>query len=114
MLVNGLQSFVFTAAMAARYRIEKALSLLFLGKVQKELDDPCAIAMEMLLQVDDGTISLLPDRLIVDQPIREPLASENLRMRADNQHLLVVGSVEDTDPAAFRQALGRAPEEIVL
>ena len=35
-------------------------------------------------------------------------------MHADDQHLLVVGSVEDADPPAFRQIAGGAPEKIVL
>ena len=35
-------------------------------------------------------------------------------MHADDQHLLVIGSVEDADPPAFRQIAGGAPEKIVL
>ena len=35
-------------------------------------------------------------------------------MHAGDQHLLVVGSVEDADPPAFRQIAGGAPEKIVL
>ena len=35
-------------------------------------------------------------------------------MHADDQHLLVVGTVEDADPPAFRQITGGAPEKIVL
>ena len=35
-------------------------------------------------------------------------------MHADDQHLLVIGSVEDADPSAFRQIARRAPEKIVF
>ena len=35
-------------------------------------------------------------------------------MHAHDQHLLVIGSVEDTDPPAFRQIARGAPEKIVL
>jgi hypothetical protein len=35
-------------------------------------------------------------------------------MHADDQHLLVIGTVEDADPSAFRQVAGRSPEKIVL
>ena len=35
-------------------------------------------------------------------------------MHADDQHFLVVGSVEDADPAALRQIARGAPEEVVL
>ena len=46
--------------------------------------------------------------------VREPFAAENLGMHADDQHLLVIGSVEDADPPAFRQIARGAPEKIVL
>ena len=35
-------------------------------------------------------------------------------MDANDQHLLVIGAVEDADPAAFRQIKRGAPEKIVL
>ena len=35
-------------------------------------------------------------------------------MHADDQHFLVIGSVEDADPAALRQIARGAPEKIVL
>src|SRR5450830_53711 len=31
-----------------------------------------------------------------------------------DQHLLVIGSVEDADPAAFRQTLGSTPQKIMF
>ena len=35
-------------------------------------------------------------------------------MDPDDQHLLIVGSVEDADPPAFREITGGTPEKIVL
>ena len=35
-------------------------------------------------------------------------------MHAGDQHLLVIGAVEDADPPAFRQFTGGAPQKIVL
>jgi hypothetical protein len=35
-------------------------------------------------------------------------------MHADDEHLLVLGAIEDADPLAFRQTAGRAPKKIVL
>jgi hypothetical protein len=50
----------------------------------------------------------------VERGVGEPFAAENLRMDAGDQHLLIVGPVEDADPAPFRQIAGGAPEKIVL
>ena len=46
--------------------------------------------------------------------VRDPFAAENLGMHAGDQHLLVIGSVEDADPPAFRQIARGAPQKIVL
>jgi len=35
-------------------------------------------------------------------------------MHANNEHLLVVGTIEDADPPAFRQMAGCAPEKIMF
>ena len=42
-------------------RVEKALSLFFLREMEKEFDDASAVAIEMPLQIDDGTVTLAPD-----------------------------------------------------
>jgi hypothetical protein len=94
--------------------IEESLSLLPLRQVKEELDDPGAVSVEMLLQVRDGAIPVLPKVVLIDQLIWKPLAAENLRMHANHEHLLVVGTIEDADPPAFRQTAGRAPKKIVL
>src|SRR5665647_3124251 len=82
--------------------------------MKKELDDSCAVTIKMVLQVHDRTIPLLPDSFLVEQLVRQPLAAQNLRMYTNNQHLLIIGSVKDADPAAFRQTLGGAPQKIVI
>jgi len=35
-------------------------------------------------------------------------------MHADDEHFLIIGTIEDADPPAFRQTAGRAPKKIVL
>ena len=81
--------------------------------MQEEFDDPGAVPVEVLLEVHDGAIPSLPDGPVVAQLGRESLAVENLRMHAGDQHLLVIGPVEDADVPPFRQAVRRAPEKIM-
>jgi len=35
-------------------------------------------------------------------------------MHANDEHFLVVGTIEDADPSAFRKAARRAPEKIMF
>ena len=73
---------------------EKALSLLLLREVQEELDDAGSIAVEVSFQIDNGfrTVFALYC-LLVTRHLRESLTLENFGMYADDQHLLVIGSV---------------------
>ena len=93
---------------------EKSLPLLLVRQMQEYLDDLRAVAMKVLLQVRDGFIPLLPNVLLVAQLFGKPLAAENLWVHSNNQHFLVIGTVEDADPAAFRKSACRAPKEIVI
>src|SRR5436190_8845666 len=68
----------------------------------------------MPLQIHDRTIPLSPDRLDAVRRVRQPFAAKNLGVHADDQYLLVIGSVEDADPPTFRQVTGGPPEKIVL
>ena len=51
--------------------IEEALTLLVLRQVEEDLNDPGAVTVEMILQVHDGPIALLPNVLLVAQLFRE-------------------------------------------
>jgi hypothetical protein len=70
--------------------------------------------MEMSLQIHDRTIAVVPERLVVVRRVCKPFADEKFAVHADDQHLLVIGSIEDADPPAFRQIARGAPEKIVL
>ena len=70
--------------------------------------------MKVLLQVCNGAIPLLPNVLLVAQLFRKSVAAENLRMHSNDQHFLVIGTVENADPAAFRKPANSAPEKIMI
>ena len=44
----------------------------------------------------------------------KPLAAKNLRMDPNDEHLFIIGAIEDADPSAFRKATRGAPEKIML
>ena len=52
--------------------------------------------------------------LLVAQLFRKALAAENLRMHSNDEHLLVVRTIEYADPSAFGKAARRAPEKIMF
>jgi len=81
---------------------QEALALLFLREMEVELHDASSVDMEMSLQIRDRTISVVPKLLVVGWHVRDGFAVENLGMYSDDQHLLVIGSVEDADPPALR------------
>src|ERR1019366_5922533 len=82
--------------------LKETLSLLLLREVEEELDDAGSVAVEVSLHIHDGTIPVVPYFIVGVRRVGDPFASDNFGMHADDQHLLVVGSVEDTDPPAFR------------
>ena len=57
---------------------------------------------------------MLPDYLFVERVVGQALAVQDLGMHADDQHLFVIGAVEDPDAPAFREALRGAPEKVVF
>jgi len=93
---------------------EKTRALFVVRLVEEELDDPCANAVEMLLQIHDGTVSFVPQVFRIEQLSRKSLATKNLGMHADDEHVLVIGAIENADAPAFRQATVRAPEEVMF
>ena len=44
---------------------DKTFALLFLREMKEEFDDARAVGMEMFLQIDDGTIPVVPDLFLV-------------------------------------------------
>src|ERR1039458_10296104 len=93
---------------------EESLSLFFARNVEEYLDGPCTVSIEMALQIHDGAIASLPNIFLIAQLFRKSLAAENLRMHANNQHFLIVRTVENTNPPAFRKPERRTPQEIVF
>ena len=93
----------------------KALSLLFLREVEKKLDDSRAVPVKVSLQIDDGFVPSAPDVFFVEQElVGQPLGPQDFRVHANDQHLFVVGPVEDADAAALRERARRAPEKVVV
>src|ERR1700748_3299804 len=82
--------------------------------MQEELDDPRAAAMQMPLQIVDGAIAVMPALFQVFRGPCDAFRLQDLRVNADDQHLLIVAAVEDADAPALGQIAGAAPEEIVL
>ena len=70
--------------------------------------------MQVLLQIRNGPIPLLPDAFFVAQLFRQPLTAENFWIHPDHQHFLVIRTIENADPPAFRQVARRPPEKVVL
>src|SRR5262249_48471516 len=67
----------------------------------------------MLLQFNDRAVPAGPD-VSLKGFRREPLSMEDLRMDTDNENLLIVRTVEDSDTSALRKTHGRSPEEIMV
>ena len=82
-------------------------------QVQEELPDDHAVAGEIPLEGVDVLEPFPPDSG-GDERRWQTLPGEHLGMDPDDEHLLVVGAVEDADPAALGEATRRAPEEVVV
>ena len=92
---------------------QQALALLFLGQVQKHLDDARAIGMQMSFQVHDGPESAVPHRLVGSR-IGQRFAAQDAAVHPHDQHLFVVRPVEDADATALGQVARGAPEEVMF
>jgi hypothetical protein len=93
---------------------EQAFPLFVLRKMKKDFDDLRAVAVEVFFHIHDGTIPVLPNMFFVQQFVGNSLGTEQLRMYASDEHLLVIGTIEDADLPSFRQPAGSAPKKIVL
>jgi hypothetical protein len=70
--------------------------------------------MKMPLQIYDGAIAPIPYGFLVAQLCRKSLAAKKLGMDPNDQHVFVIGTIEDTDPTAFGKATGSTPQEVVV
>src|SRR5215510_11734828 len=91
---------------------DKSLSLFFLGDMEEELQDFRSVPVEMLFEIEYRFIAFFPDGLLVQKLGRDGLISQDFRMYADDEHLLVIRPIEDADSAAFREALCRPPKKV--
>src|ERR1019366_3966086 len=82
--------------------------------MEKKLEDTRSIDAKMLLQIDNGPIAVVPERLSGGRSIRQPFIANELGMYAVDQHLLVIRAIKDADPAAFGQTAYRAPKKVVF
>ena len=80
---------------------QESLALLVLRKVEEDFDHPGPVAMQVLLQIHDGAIALVPDGFFVAQLGGSPWLRRSLRMHANYQHFLIVRAIEDADPSAL-------------
>jgi hypothetical protein len=92
---------------------QKSLLLFFFGKIQEEFANHYAIAAEITLIAANILKALLPD-ILRNERTWDLLISEQLLVDANHQHFLVIGTVEDSDPAAAGSALHSAPQIIVV
>src|SRR5438552_9027688 len=92
---------------------EKALALLLLRDVKKELEHARAVAVQVALEVSDRFVALLP-RVAFAASVGNAFAAQDLRVHAHDQDLLVVRAVEDADTPALGEQARAAPQEIVL
>ncbi len=68
----------------------------------------------MTLEVLDRTVTIFPDRLLIDRFGRERLGAQDLGMNTDDEHFFVIGAVENPDPAPLRQAARGPPKKVVV
>ena len=93
--------------------LQKALALFLFGDVEKEFQDHGAVARQIALHRGNVLEAFAPD-IAGDQPSRNLLFGENVGMYPRDQAFLVIGTVEDSDPAPLRQRNLAAPEKIMV
>ena len=91
------------------YAFKKSTTLFFFGKMQKKFNDPCPIIIKMFFQVPDGTITLLPNGLWIQEVPRHLFCLKDLRMYPCYQHFLIIRTVEYADLSTLRKVPGCAP-----
>src|SRR5215475_12437611 len=81
--------------------------------MEKELADGDAVICQVTFDVANVLEPLVPD-FAVDQFSRQFLFFEKLWMYANCKSLFIVTAIEDTDAAAFGQALQTTPQVVVV
>src|SRR5688572_20592691 len=82
--------------------------------MKEELGDPCSVPVKVVLRIDNGPVSTLPNLVSVKRFLWEFLTLQNFGMNANDENFLVIGTIENPDSPALRKASGRAPEKIVF
>ena len=91
--------------------------MFILRDVEEELEDFRAIFVEVLFEVVDGGVALLPDEIeIADKMFcgHTLVLGEDFRVNPDDEDFLVVGAIKDANGAALGKGKVRSPEEIVI
>ena len=93
--------------------LEEPPLLLLARDVQEELPDDDPVVAEVALVAPDVPVTVLPD--VLRHELRGELGvSEEFGVHLHDEHVLVVGAVEDADASALGQLLVAAPEEVVV
>ena len=71
--------------------------------MEEEFYDACAVVVKMVFEIPDRPVPALPNRFLAILDSRQALIAQDFRMNPNDQDFLIVGSIENTDPAAFRQ-----------
>ena len=93
--------------------VQKPATLFLLGEVQEDLDHLRPVAIEMTFESVDVVMATTPKCVVRRLSGAIGVGSEPFRMHAYDEHVLVVGPIEDADVAARRQADRGAPEEVM-
>lgn len=94
--------------------IKKTHSLLLRRQMKKKLDDSSAVVVKVLFVVNNGAEPFLPDSFLVMPAVWKPLRQQYFRMHPNDQHLFIIGAVEDPDTTTLRKTLRGAPQKIMI
>src|SRR5665213_580861 len=81
--------------------------------MQKEFQDQRAVTRHVTLEGVNVLVAILPQRRIRVAAWRQVLALENRRMNPNDHEFLIVGAIENADPAAFGKDPRCTPEIVV-
>src|SRR6516165_5514813 len=93
--------------------LHETLLLLLPRQVKEELEDDRPLSSKVILEVGDVGKPLIPDTLAQERR-GQLLSLQDILMYAHYEDLLIVRSVKDPDPSPLGQALGVAPEKVVV